>query len=113
MPTIRSAVMLISLLSLVLLGAACGDDDDGGGGRDVAAYCALSAQLDAQETLPTEEQFDELRELAPGEISDEINAIADGFEEQGVIFGGSEEAAELFDPIQAFEDENCPDGGFG
>jgi hypothetical protein len=84
------------------------DDSDGGG--EFAGYCALVADLDAQEGSPTPEQLEELRELAPEEISAEINAIVDGFLEQGAAFFGSEEAAELFEPIEAFEAENCPLG---
>jgi hypothetical protein len=86
-------------------GTEVGDSDGGG---EFADYCTVVAELDAQEGSPTPEQLEELRGLAPVEIAAEINAIVDGFLAQGPAFFGSEEAAELFEPIEAFEAENCP-----
>lgn len=96
---------------LLLLGAA-GCSDDGGG--DVQAYCDFSASLD-DEAEPTQEQYDEIKSLAPSEISDEVDLVVNDIEEVGPdaeeIPDFSDEFFAALDDIEAFEAENCDDGG--
>lgn len=95
-------VVIVGVLASVGV-AACGDDDDG---DDIEAYCALSEELDSQEeNLPTDEQLDEINELAPDEIADEVEAVVALLKEYE---GETDfEIQELFVPIDFFEAENC------
>ena len=106
-------------LTTVLIGfvavfgvAACGDDNDEG---DLATYCRLSAELDQQEDLPSDDQLDEIRDAAPSEIRDEVDVVVDSFKEAN---DDPENFEQVFDDpdfeeaiteIEAFEDENCTD----
>ena len=126
----------------VFLFTACGDDDDAadtddttttteaeadeettttaaddgeatdGVNPEFADYCAAVAELDQQEEFASAEQLEEVRELAPEEIADEINTAVDIL--LAGIEAGNPEAAfddpalqEAFGPIEAFEAENC------
>lgn len=78
-----------------------------------AEYCAAAAELDDQEAFPTDEQLEELRSVAPDEIAAEIDTVVDAFieaEDPTLVFGDPEIAA-AFEPIEAFEAENCGLGG--
>jgi hypothetical protein len=84
--------------------AACGDDDEG---EDIAAYCDFSAELDAQDSFPTDEQLDEIADLAPEEISDDIDDVVALIKEEGEAAFENPDIEELFAPIDDFEAENC------
>jgi hypothetical protein len=101
--THRRSIAFVAVVALVGL-AGCGDDDDGG---DLAAYCTASAELDAQESFPTDEQLDEIAELAPDEISDEVDTVVELLKEEGEAAYQGEEIEDLFAPIVDFDTENC------
>lgn len=100
---------------------ACGlgEGDDEGEGEEAteveiapedAEYCAIAAELDAQEDFPTVEQLEGLREAAPEEIAEEINLVVEAFIAAGddpfAVFEDPEVEA-AFGPIEAFEEESC------
>lgn len=98
-----------SLTMLLVLGAAaCGDDDDA---EDAAvsadAYCAASAALDEQDDLPSDDQMDELADLAPDEIGDEVTLVVDAFKEDGPAAFGDADVEEAFEAIDEFEIAEC------
>ena len=96
--------LAIGAMSIASLGfVACGDD----GGDDVAAYCDLSAELDAQGTVPSLEQLDEIASLAPDEISDEVDTVVEIFKAEGEAAFSDPELEEAFVSIDEFEAENC------
>jgi len=90
-----------SVASLGLI--ACGDD----GGGDVTAYCDLSAELEAQGGIPTDEQFDEIASLAPDEISDQTDTVVETFKADGAAALEDPAVEEAFVSIEEFEAENC------
>lgn len=105
----RPALLATALVALL---AACGDDtatqgDGTAAEGDIAAYCEHVATLDAQEGMPSDEQFDELRRLAPDDISAEIAVVADAFEERGEDASHEPEVERAFETIQAYESEHC------
>lgn len=125
-PRIRA---LAALCAFGLLAAACGDDDDteaatddtsaettttaaegepAGGGFD--DYCTAVAEMEEAEGFDAA-QFERIKETAPDEISEEIDYVADAFIEAegdvGKVFADPEVEAKL-EPIEAFEEENCP-----
>lgn len=99
---------LAVLASLVLVGAACGDGD--GDGSDVAAYCELVEELN-EGGEPDLDQLDDLTDLAPEEIRDDIQTVRDELEELGDAGGRpSAEATEAIAKIVEFDQEHCGDG---
>jgi hypothetical protein len=95
---------------VVLLAAGCGDDGGSGDGDgDLAAYCALSAELDANDDFPSDEDLDRIKELAPSEISSQVTELVDIFKEQGeaAFDNQTEEFVATGQAIDAFEAENC------
>lgn len=109
----RPTKWMISIpVALMALGAAaCGDDDEASNGEDeVAAYCEFSASLDELDGLPSDEQFEELRDLAPAAISDAVSTAVDELIENGEAAFEDEANEEFFsalDEIEAYEEENC------
>lgn len=105
----RAAALAAALL-LVL--TACGDDggdaDSENSGDMVAAYCDFVAELDDQESLPSDEQLDQLDELAPEEIAEEIAVASNGIKEKGTQAFGDPEVNRAFESIEAYEEEHCP-----
>lgn len=98
-------------MALAFVAAGCDDDDNGneaeGGGGDVQAYCDLGAQLDEQDGPPSEAQIEELRDVAPDEISEEIDFVAGRYLEDGPSVFGDPEVGERFDVIEEYEVEAC------
>ncbi|MEM9517370.1 MAG: hypothetical protein AAGA42_21155, partial [Actinomycetota bacterium] len=70
------------LIAPLLLLVACGSDDGGGGSGDAGAFCEQIEILQTT-TSPDEdidlEQFDALIEVAPSEVSDELDYLRDVF----------------------------------
>lgn len=115
-----------ALCALGLLAAACGDDDDTGtsagdtpaegetASDDFADYCAASAELDEGDGPPTAEQFERIKGLAPDEISEDVEYVADAFIEadgdMGAVFSDAE-VEERLGTIEDWEAEHCDGGG--
>lgn len=111
----HSLKTLLALAVLLVPLAACGGDDGGGGDNagSIQAYCDFSASLDEQSDFPSESQLDQLRDVAPSEIEDDIDAVVDRFEEVGEdeealgeLFS-DEEFSERIERIEAFEEREC------
>lgn len=98
--------VLAASAMIVLLAAGCGDDSGGG---DVAAYCDKSAELDAADGLPSDADLDEIKELAPSEISDQVDVLVDAFQDEGeaAFENAGEEFIAAGAAIEEFEAENC------
>lgn len=85
--------------------AGCGDDDDGGGEASVEAYCDKAAELRDMDGRPSDADLDEIAELAPDEISDDVDTFL------GAL-GDDEPTEEVLAAVQAiddFEAANCTD----
>jgi len=83
---------------------------------EFAEYCEKAATLDEQEEPPTVEQVEELRAVAPEEIADEVNQVADAFAAADGDFGkifSDPAIEEAFGPIEDFEAESCGLGDEG
>ena len=119
----RWTIAVSAAVALGLIAAGCGDDDDAddtttteaeAAGDDIdpefADYCALAIELDEQPNFASSEQLEEIRDLAPDEIADEINLVVDKFlaagDDPGAVFDDPEVGA-AFEPIEAFEAEHC------
>lgn len=122
----RRVVLILFAVSAALL-SACGDDDDAASG-DVERYCELTAELEAAGEAAFEnadedaeesavlaeffevnaETFDELKDVAPDEISEDVETLhqanldfIDGDE------SGLNEAEAADDRLTAFAESNC------
>lgn len=134
MGVVMKAIGGLALVAVVATG--CGDDDDAGG--DVERYCELVDELDQagseffaaleedesatdEDYADAEQQFiddhaddfEELRDVAPAEIADDIDVLLTAQEQRAA--GGdqeeaSEEAAAAEERVVSFEDANCADG---
>ena len=94
-------------LALAMTGA-CADDADN---DDVAAesgsaeeYCTMSAELDAADAPPSEEQLEEIVDVAPAEIKDDVQTLADAIREEDFE---AEAAQEADRNLQEWEAEHC------
>lgn len=96
-------VVIVGVLASVGV-AACGDDDDG---DDIEAYCAFAEELNAQESFPTDEQLDEIADLAPDEIADDVDALVALVKEEGEAAFENPDIEDLIASIDDFEAENC------
>jgi hypothetical protein len=103
--------------ALALIAAGCGDDDDSDG--DLAAYCAMSDDLDAQASFPTDEQLDDLADVAPSEIKDDVETFIDAIkdlddpndQQQVEALFNDPEVVEAVENVERFENENCAETG--
>ncbi len=89
-----------------------GDEEDEEVAIDPALsdYCGIAQEINDQEDFPSAEQLEEIRELAPEEIADEISTVVDAFLAAGDDpFAAFEDPAveAAFGPIEAFDAENC------
>ncbi len=101
----RLAVAATALAASPAILLGCGDDDGGG---DVAAYCALSQELDQAEDFPSNDELDRLADLAPSEIRDEVSRAVGIIKVEGAEAAfGNEQFLEDVGAIEAFEDANC------
>ena len=117
--------------------AGCGDDDDSSSEGDVERYCELVDELDQagsdafeglDETSTDEDfaeaerqflednadAFEELEDVAPEEIADDIDTLLEAQEERAA--GGeqeetSEDVSDAEERVGEFEDENCTSDG--
>ncbi len=127
---------LVGVSALALMAGACGDDEDeastattaeevddaaeeeesteseeAGEGAD-SEYCQLSAELEEQESFPTNEQLEEIDAVAPEEISEEISLVVDAFlaaneaGDPGAAFADPA-VEEAFGPIEAYDVDVC------
>ena len=115
--------------------AGCGDDDDSSSGEDVERYCELIDELDQagdeafadleddadatdedfaeaerQFIEDNEESFDELRDVVPEEIADDLDVLLEAQADRAA--GGeqeeaSKEAETAEQRIGEFEADNC------
>lgn len=117
-------VLGITMGAALTLGA-CGDDDGGGGGSTDAFCDELAKLADAGDDTTEEEDLEAIRavaEVAPGEISDEMDQLVETFE-QILAFDPETASEEEFDEflaiagdieetsiaVEDFARENCPD----
>ena len=104
----RAVVAGCAALALALSGACAADDTDN---DDVAAesgsveeYCDMSAELDAAGAPPSEEQLEEIVDVAPDEIKDDVRTLADAIREEDFE---AEAAQEADRNLQEWEEEHC------
>lgn len=128
----RGAALAVAAVLAIALGACSDDDDDASGDAEVATaderYCELTAEVEAQaeETFSglgedadeeqvaaaqaqlleeVDDELDEMADVAPAEITDDVEAYVAFFRAQM----RNEEAEEVSDErILAWEEENCP-----
>lgn len=128
----KGAALAFAAVLAITLGACSDDDDDASGDAEVAAdeerYCELTAEVEAQaeETFSglgedageeevaaaqaqlleeVDDELDEMVDVAPPEIADDVEAYVAFFRAQM----RNEEAEEVSDErILAWEEENCP-----
>lgn len=95
----RTAATVVCAGALLL--AACGDADTESASAE--EYCQLAAQLNAAEQEPTEEQLDQIVDLAPAEIRDEVETLVVALRTGEFTDQVREAEADLTD----WEEENC------
>ena len=122
----RRLALAVCGLGLMVAGVACGGDDEELS-ADEARYCELTAELEAkggevfgslpeepsdEELAATEKRFveeadaelDELVEVAPEEIAEDVEAYVGGLRARAS--GEDSEASD--EKILEWEEENCP-----
>jgi len=126
----RRAKALAAACALALLATACGGDESEtsadettttapegeAAGGEFDEYCAATAELDEQDGPPTAEQMENIKEVRPDEIGEEVDFVADAFIAAEGDFGkvfGDPEVEEKIGVIEAWEGENCPGGDEG
>lgn len=96
----------VGLFALALFAAGCGNEEAEG---SVQAYCDMVASFDEQDSMPSEEQLEELKSIAPAEIAEEIALVADAMIADGTnAFGDPAVAGAMGDVIEPWEEEHCP-----
>ena len=135
----RFLAVHLAIVALAIPLAACGDDDDGTDptsvASDVERYCEIVELLETageeefreleQDRNATEEDFeaaersmfesneelfDELTEVAPEEIRDDVQILIGGIRERAGLSGlefSNREQNEAEQSIRSFERENC------
>lgn len=97
----------IAVVLLAGTASACGDDDDDAA---FAGYCEIARTLNEQEQFPTTEQLEEIRDVAPEEIADEVEVVVDAFVDAGndpFAAFDDPDVEEAMGPIEAFDEERC------
>ena len=94
--------LLAAFTCLSLVAVACGDDDDEAAtadettttaadgeaaGAETDEYCALVEEMDSGDGPPTNEQLEEIKELAPEAVAEDTEFVADAFIEADGDFG--------------------------
>lgn len=122
----RRVKAVAALCALGLLAVACGDDDDTEAvaeettataaeaeGGEFAEYCEATAELDSQESAPTAEQMERIKEVRPDEIGEDVDFVADAIIAADGDFGkvfGDPEVEERIGAIEEWEGQNCEGG---
>ena len=107
---LRAMVLGGAVAALAFTAVGCGDDDDDETAASVKEYCEFSASLDEGDDLPTDDQLDELGDLAPEEIADAVEVVVDTVKEKGADAFEDEDDEEFFgaiDEIEAYEEREC------
>ncbi len=94
-PVSHRLVAVAAAACLTIVVAGCGDDDTTatavgqtttstttsatGASADLSAYCAQMGEINNQDGPPTEAQLTKVKSLAPAEVADDVNAVADAF----------------------------------
>lgn len=114
-PVVEENVEVIEAFEAEACGLG-GDDEDGGDegavNPEFEEYCGIARELDEQEDFPSAEQLEAIRDAAPEEIGDEIDLVVEAFlagieaGDPAAAFDDPEVAA-AFEPIEAFDAENC------
>lgn len=106
-------------LALAFTGACAGDDadvdadlsaDTNADEGSVEEYCEFAAELDSREEVPSDEDLDRIVDLAPEEIKDDVETLADAIKEGDME---SDEATAAGERLEAWEDDNCPQDDAG
>jgi hypothetical protein len=75
---------------------------------EFADYCALSIELDQQQSLPTAEQMTTILAAAPAEIADEAKTVVDAYIASGANdFTVFTKYPDQMSAIEAFDEEHC------
>jgi uncharacterized cupredoxin-like copper-binding protein len=127
-PVTRRLRMLAALTCLSLVAVACGDDDDEptaagdettttaadgeGAGGETDEYCALVEEMDGQDGPPTNEQLEQIKELAPDAVAEDTEFVADAFIEADGDFGKVFSDPEVEERLGRLEDHDAEVCGF-
>ncbi|HUF32386.1 MAG TPA: hypothetical protein VMN58_04160 [Acidimicrobiales bacterium] len=106
-----AAAAAVTLLGLV----GCGDDDGettGASDTTVAGdehqeYCDASAALDEADGPPTADQVNDLVEIAPDDILDDVELAAERYSELGMDAFADGEFNQAIERVEEWEAENC------
>ena len=98
----RTALMLGAVAAASISFTACGGSNSGGAAGDPEAFCAKYEEFDNTEDFGDDQSelvkgLEELRDLAPSEIKDDLNTAVDAFKvlsEFTVQFEAGEEVDE-------------------
>lgn len=122
-------VMAAAMLSVLSL-AACGDDAEDTAtatttsttsttstteqaNQTTLAFCEANAELDALQRAPTDEELQELSDLAPPEIKEDVDLVAERVAAEGPNAFDDPAVEEAVFSIDRWRQENCPDTGEG
>lgn len=94
----------LALVGGMVLGA-CGDEDDAGG-EDLAATCELMDTIEGPDDV-TVEKLDELLEVAPDRIEDDVRLVRDRLDAVGEDAYEEEEVGAAFERVGSFEEAEC------
>lgn len=94
----RFVAMFVAVLFVF---GACGGDGDG----DLARYCELNREFEEAGEAPSSDQMDEFVEVAPEEIRDAAEIIAEALENDPGE--PTDEISDAGQRIDEFFEENC------
>ena len=111
MLTLRRTLLVTASTALLLAG--CGGDADqtaelAQDATQAETYCNLSAELDAQDTAPSEEQLSEIEDVAPPEIAEDVATLVEAVRNQDFE---SDAATQAEENLREWEAENCAGAG--
>lgn len=114
----RLAILLAALLSAFAF-AACGNDSRQSAttktttteaeqpNQAALVFCEVNAKLDEQEEPPTAEQFQELADVAPPEIKEEADLVAERVAAEGLDAFDDPAVNEAAGKLESWQEENC------
>ncbi len=127
---------LRTLIAIATVGiftvAACGNDNDNDeaattttttssttstteaeqAGEATLAFCQAFAET-GEQGPPTEEQLQELSDLAPPAVKEDVDLLAEQFIEKGPAAFGDPQFGEALGRVEEWEQANCPGAGAG